>query len=92
MKKSRKSTKLQRKPHEQAAETPAAPDTEADRPFEHDSHNQGIQERAALARKRAATHNAQLLPETPGYVRVDGPRRQYQHEVLGDGTLRLIEV
>lgn len=94
MKKAKKSTKCLCKPQEQVVETPDANPTSRSYRQDTRSDDQGIQVRVALARKQAAAHahNTELLPERPGHVRVDGPRRQYRHEVSSDGTLRLIEV
>lgn len=47
-------------------------------------------ERAAMER-HVAEHNAQLQPETPGYVRTTGPRRQYRQEIR-NGEVHSIEI
>ena len=41
--------------------------------------------------KHAAFVNSRIIPETPGYVRHDGPRRQYRAEVI-DGRLVYTEI
>ena len=49
-------------------------------------------ERVEQAQREADKHNAKLLPETPGYVRVDGPRRQYRAEVDSQGRKTFVEI
>ena len=41
--------------------------------------------------RHAQAINASIIPETPGYVRTTGPRRQYRAEVIG-GRLHIIEI
>ena len=48
-------------------------------------------DRLARLEKQAAEQNATLLPEHEGYIRMDGPRRQYRAEVIG-GVLHYIEI
>jgi hypothetical protein len=48
-------------------------------------------ERQERLEREAAEHNAQIIPDTPGAIRVDGPRRQYRKEVRG-GVMHLIEI
>lgn len=47
--------------------------------------------RIEALKERARQHNAKLFPETPGYVRIDGPRRQYRAEVI-NGELHYTEI
>ena len=46
----------------------------------------------AVAIVDAMRHNAQLMPEVPGRVRVDGPRRQSRLVVNDNGSLTSIEI
>ena len=48
-------------------------------------------DKVARLEREAVEHNAQLLPEHEGYVRMDGPRRQYRAEVIG-GVLHYTEI
>lgn len=34
--------------------------------------------------QEAAEHNSRIVPDHEGYVRTEGPRRQYRAEVRGD--------
>lgn len=49
-------------------------------------------EKVERARKEATEHNAKILPETPGYVRTEGPRRQFYCEVDSSGRKTWIEI
>ena len=48
-------------------------------------------ERVERLEREAAEHNAGLIPEREGYVRMDGPRRQSRAEVI-NGVLHYIEI
>ncbi|MCP4201809.1 MAG: hypothetical protein GY769_07745 [bacterium] len=41
--------------------------------------------------QRAEEHNARIIPETPGYVRTEGPRRQTRASVR-NGMLHYEEI
>lgn len=49
------------------------------------------QKRLEELQQRAGEINSRIIPEHPGYVREDGPRRQYRSEVR-NGMLHLIEI
>ena len=53
------------------------------------------QERQKRIRENQAhveQHNAQIQPETPGYVRTTGSRRQYRGSVDSDGMITWTEI
>ncbi len=50
------------------------------------------EERVRIAKQEAVEHNARLLPEIPGYVRTDGPRRQYRCDVDSLGRKVWVEL
>ncbi len=45
-----------------------------------------------LSEEHVVRCNAQIIPENPGFVRTDGPRRQYEGRVLLDGTIHWVEI
>jgi len=44
------------------------------------------------AKREAEEHNRRIIPETPGTIRTDGPRRQYRCEVDSQGRKTWIEI
>ena len=59
-----------------------------------DNHKEYLRyqrDRVAALEREAAEHNANLLPEHEGYVRMDGPRRQYRAEVI-NGVMHYTEI
>ena len=48
--------------------------------------------RVEQAQRVADKNNARLLPETPGCVRVSGPRRQYYTKVDSQGRVIFAEI
>ena len=54
-------------------------------------YDQYQKEKLARLEREAAEHNANLLPEHEGHIRMDGPRRQYRAEVIG-GVMHYREI
>jgi hypothetical protein len=49
------------------------------------------QHKRDMLERRVAEHNAGIIPDHPGYVRMDGPRRQYRASIRG-GELYFEEI
>lgn len=59
-----------------------------------DNHKEYLRykrDQVAALEREATEHNANLLPEHEGYVRMDGPRRQYRAEVI-NGEMHYFEL
>ena len=50
-----------------------------------------LQKQRELLERHVTEHNATIIPDTPGHVRTEGPRRQYREEIIG-GVLHVIEI
>jgi len=49
-------------------------------------------QRVEQAQREANEHNARIIPDTPGHVRIDGPRRQSKCTVDEDGRKTYTEI
>ena len=50
------------------------------------------QRQIRLNREHVRRHNANLIPDHPGYVRTEGPRRQYRGSVDSSGRITWTEL
>ena len=50
------------------------------------------QRQIRLNKEHVARHNANIIPDHPGYVRFHGPRRQYRGSVDSKGRITWTEI